>query len=111
MPQAADVLKSAGIEAPDPISDDQFTTTCPQCNATQTLAAAEITRDHGGETVYTCEKGCVPLLVVSPPESSEWPGRGYRLGNWVLRNPADIYFKQPSLKAAVLLPASPEALP
>jgi len=116
MPRADEILVWAGLRVPNGgrLPDDgQMTTTCVACGETQTLAQAEI--EQGDETVYVCKNGCQPILVVGRPGTVAWPGRGYRLGDWVLRNPADllvpVFDRHGVPMPSVLnIPASPNAL-
>ncbi len=50
------------------------------------------------------------MLIVSTPGTVPWEGRGYRLGDWMIRNPTDLYYKGRTMGGAVLWPASPHAL-
>jgi len=67
------------------ISDEQVELTCPTCKTTQRLSQARL-REEDEQTVYTCRRRCQIVLVVSRPDPSgkPWPGRGYRLGDWVI---------------------------
>lgn len=60
--------------------------------------------------MYTCKNDCQPIIVVSRPGLVAWPGRGYRLDNYVVRNASDMFFKTADMQAAVLMPASKSAL-
>jgi len=90
-------------------TDEQITTSCPTCGTAQSLSECGIRRD-GGDTVYVCRKGCQALVVVSGPEDSAWPGRGYRLGDRVIRNASDLLVAVPGGDAPVILPGGPDAL-
>jgi hypothetical protein len=116
MPRADEILIWARLDVPQDLrlpSDAQIVTTCPTCKEAQTLSEADVS--SGEETVYVCKEGCQPILVVGPPVPPPWPGRGYRMGDWVLRNPSDLHVRlidqqgEPSGKP-VLIPASPAAL-
>lgn len=65
-------------------------TICPTCQEIQTLAEASV--ELGDETVYECKNGCQPILIVAPPNASgkPWPGRGFRVRDWVIRNVSDL---------------------
>jgi hypothetical protein len=89
-------------------TDREIHTSCPTCGATQTLAEASLMRS-GGDTIYTCKNACQPIVVVGEPGESPWPGRGYRLGSYVIRNARDLFLPIKS-GAEVLLPASKAAL-
>jgi hypothetical protein len=92
-----------------PPTDDQITTSCRTCGAAQKLIECEVRRD-GADTVYVCRNGCQVLVVVSAPGDSSWPGRGYRLGDHVIRNASDLLLAVAGATAQVLIPASPAAL-
>ncbi len=90
--------------------DAEIITSCPTCGQDQNLAESEIRRD-GDDTIYICKSGCQTIVVVSAPESSAWPGRGYRIGKHVIRNARDLLL--PIIGGTgpgVLIPASPAAL-
>ena len=91
-------------------TDAEMNTSCPTCGHNQNLAEAEIRRD-GDDTIYICKSGCQTIVVVSTPESSAWPGRGYCIGKHVIRNAQDLLL--PVIGGSgpgVLIPASPAAL-
>lgn len=97
-------------------TDAEIRTECPACGQAQFLSEAEVHRD-GEDTVYTCRNGCQTIVVISKPGQSPWPGRGYRIGEHVIRNARNILL--PVIAAAgasfinppaVLIPASPAAL-
>jgi hypothetical protein len=89
-------------------TDKEMNTVCPTCGTKQTLDQASISR-VGPETVYTCTNGCHPIVVVGTPESIPWKGRGYRLGDHVIRNAGDLFLPLRG-SAGVVIPASPAAL-
>ncbi len=93
------------------ISDEQVELTCPTCKTTQRLSQARL-REEDEQTVYTCRRGCQIVLVVSRPDPSgkPWPGRGYRLGDWVIRNATDLKVHIPGKIGGLLFPASPATL-
>jgi hypothetical protein len=90
-------------------TDDEIRTTCPTCHAEQTLGEAGITRIEA-ETVYTCKNGCQRIVVVGQPGKIAWPGRGYRLGPYTIRNANDLFVPVGVLPGGVRLPASRQAL-
>lgn len=96
-------------------SDREIKAKCSTCGDQQFLAEATIKRD-GADTVYVCRNGCQPIVVVSKPGDTAWPGRGYRLGPHVIRNACDLQLPVISLSSpalvppAVLIPASKAAL-
>jgi hypothetical protein len=105
--RAEEVFKNAGVCGPNDsvYSDADFRTECPTCKTKQHLGEAPISLD-GDDTLYTCKNGCQPIAVVSRPGIVAWPGRGYRLGNHVIRNASDITI----LVGGMLIPASQAAL-
>lgn len=91
------------------ICDADIKTDCPACNTNQTLAEAIISLDNDN-TIYTCKYGCQPLVIVSRPGMVAWPGRGYRLNNYVIRNVRDVLVKTERMTKSLLIPASNAAL-
>lgn len=92
-----------------PPSDEDVRTRCPSCRAEQTLAEATLSRD-GQQTVYHCRNGCQAIAIVGEPEDRAWPGHGYRLGSYVIRNAADLIVAMPDAARPMLIPASPAGL-
>src|SRR5262245_5075006 len=86
-----------------PPTDAEIRVKCPGCGEWQPLAecAVEIEAD---ETAYLCPMGCQRIVVVGTPGGVPWPGRGYRLGRYTIRNAGDLTFNH------VFLPASLAAL-
>lgn len=91
--------------------DRHITTSCPTCDESQTLAEAEVTRNDD-RTVYVCKNGCQPIVIVGLPGDTAWEGRGYRLGDHVIRNAADLDCVIPLSPGApiIKIPRSPAAL-
>jgi hypothetical protein len=99
-------------------TDAEIQTECPTCGTKQFLSQATIRRDSA-DSVYYCRNGCQPIVVVGRPGESAWPGRGYRLGDHVIRNARDLYVPVPAADntiaavlypSRILIPASPAAL-
>jgi hypothetical protein len=90
-----------------PPKDADFVTTCPTCGTEQRLGEGQVAR-VGSATEYTCKHGCQPILVIGKVEERPWEGRGYRIKDHVLRNPADIFL--PVGGSGIKIPASPSAL-
>jgi hypothetical protein len=119
MPLAEEILVWAGLNVPNGLrlpGDDQIRTTCPTCDEEQALSEADVAQGaETTETTYTCRNGCQPIVVIGSPGDVPWPGRGYRMGDWSLRNPADLTIRfidqagQPQ-GAGLLFPASENAL-
>jgi hypothetical protein len=59
---------------------------------------------------YTCRNGCQPIVVVGTPDEVQWEGRGYRMGDRVIRNVFDLFYQVAGTNAGFVLPASPAAL-
>lgn len=99
---ASDVINQANNGQP-PVSDNEIIAACPSCGQVP-LSACQVAQS--AETTYTHMKCGNVLLVIGPPnpDGRPWPGRGYRLGDFVLRNPVDMFFN------GVKVPASPHAL-
>jgi hypothetical protein len=85
-------------------------TTCPHCDTRQTLAEATVEGKHEFETFYCCCACNAVILVVSTRPTLTREGRGYRLGDWLVRNPTDLYFLPPGRGGEVRFPASAHAL-
>lgn len=85
-------------------------TSCPECAAEQAVAEATFDESDTLEAVYTCREGCGPILIVSTPGVVPWEGRGYRMGDWMIRNPKDLFIRPAGRLNVVVLPASPHAL-
>jgi hypothetical protein len=91
------------------ICDSDMRTTCPACGTEQALSDAPLSLD-GDETVYTCKHGCLPLVVIGRPGIVAWPGRGYRLGDHVVRNVRDVLVKTEDMAKTLVINASSAAL-
>ncbi|ENY76575.1 hypothetical protein C206_16340 [Pseudomonas putida TRO1] len=107
-----DEFAATDLKSPsgNPILDSDLRTTCPACHTEQLLSQATIALDEA-DTVYTCKNGCMPLVVVSRPGLSPWPGRGYVLSpNHAIRNVRDITIKTPDMAVTTVINASSAAL-
>ncbi len=91
--------------------DQHVLATCPVCNVEKSLAGATVT-EEGESTVYRCRSGCGILAIVAPvrPGAAPWNGRGYRLGDHVIRNVVDLRSRKHDQVNGILIPASPNAL-
>jgi len=103
------VKQGIGPKGGRSIRDSDMTTACPACGTTQLLSEAVLSLDEG-ETVYTCRNGCQPMVVVGRPGVVAWQGRGYRLGDHVVRNVRDIIIKTEDIGKAIVINASKAAL-
>ncbi len=56
--------------------------------------------------------GCQPIVIVGSPGDTAWEGRGYRLGEHVIRNATDLVCVMPLTPGApiIKIPRSPAAL-
>lgn len=112
---AGDVLSQALPRGVQPIADEDIRTACRECGRTQCLAEGAKSR-RGLEIVYRCRRCTAMVLVVGVPEKSRWAGRGYRLGDFTIRNPADIHVclrdktTGQQTRKGMFLPRSPHAL-
>jgi hypothetical protein len=105
IPLASEVLPQPDWRF-DPIREADITTSCPTCGAQQRLDEATVTQTNA-EVVYTCREGCGPILKVT--EAKPFMGKGgYRLGDWMIRNPQVVIVKIRGTQS-LLLPA-PEPL-
>lgn len=91
--ELATVLKDAFPE----FTAADATTKCPTCETYQSLTETKLQLDNG-DTLYICKNGCQPIIVISRPEIVAWPGRGYRIGNFVIRNASDILIQTNEMK-------------
>lgn len=98
---AADVLNQSTV-GHAPLTDDEVIAACGACGDVP-LSSCSVSQTR--DTTYTCKCGNT-LLILSQPDPSgiPWPGRGYRLKDFVVRNAVDLIFR------GVRLPRSPAAL-
>ena len=89
--------------------DKDMVTNCPTCNEKQNLSEATMSLSDD-DTLYTCKNGCQTILVISRPGETAWPGRGFRLKDYVFRNASDITIQTEYMQLAMLIPASKSAL-
>jgi hypothetical protein len=92
-----------------PFRDDDMNTECPSCNSLQNLSEATVSLDDD-DTIYTCKNGCQHLVVISRPGMVAWPGRGFRLQDYVIRNVREITIKTESMGRPMIIPSSKAAL-
>lgn len=103
MPLLAVVLR-ANLDRIEGFSDKDCRTSCPNCGEMQSLDHASVDVNDKMETVYGCMNGCGAILIISIPGVIGWKGRGYRIKDWVIRNPSDLFFRPPGKAADVLMP-------
>ena len=106
-----EVFTLGGIHNPagKPIVDSMFRTSCPTCGTVQTLGESPI-KLHGSETVYECKNGCQNIAVIGKPRPEAWMGRGFRIGDFVLRNANNVEIVTGPIGPYALIPASRAAL-
>lgn len=87
-----------------PIADDDIIVVCQGCRKTVSLSFCSI-EQGSADIIYKCDCGDTLVIIATPnPCDKPWPGRGYRLKNFVLRNAVDLRWR------SVTLPRSPNAL-
>lgn len=103
---ASDVINQALPNQMTPFSDDDILGDCPECRTQVPLSHCAVT--PGVETTYACpECGSCLLVIGAPhPDGRPWPGRGYRIHDFVLRNAVDLTLRGLPL----CFPRSPAAL-
>lgn len=112
---AGEVLSQTVSASVEPLSDGDVRTACRKCGQAQSLAEGAKTR-AGVEIDYKCCRCGATVLVVGVPDKRAWPGRGYRLGDFTIRNPSDVYISPrdkvtgQQTPKGVFLPRSPYAL-
>ncbi len=85
------------------------TTKCPSCGTRQNLSETPIIMENN-DTLYICKNGCQPVVVIGRPGITAWPGRGYRIGKHVIRNPSDLVIKTLGIGCPLVIKASKAAL-
>jgi len=98
------------LQGVERLEDRDCRTTCRTCGQEQTLEAATVNQADPLETIYGCVNGCGTILIVTTPGVILWEGRGYRMRDWAIRNPSDLFVRPPGADRDVLFPASPAAL-
>lgn len=112
---AGDVLSQALSRGVQPITDEDVRTACRECGHSQCLAEGARSR-RGVEIIYRCCRCTAMVLVVGVPEKTRWAGRGYRLGDFTIRNPSDIHVclrdktTGQQTRRGMFFPRSPHAL-
>lgn len=72
--------------------DADCRTECPSCKTEQRLSEAPISVEDG-DTLYKCVNGCQTIVVVGRPGIVAWPGRGFRIGDYVIRNVNKVFIE------------------
>jgi hypothetical protein len=100
--KVSDVLNQALPPGTPPITDADIACDCPTSGAP--IQMSECSIEPGRETRYKCKCGHMLVIIGAPnPDGKSWPGRGYRLRDFVLRNVVDLRYR------SVVLPRSPNA--
>lgn len=108
MPRASEVLSDQADGYA--FAESAIRTTCDSCGRIQTLDEATFDASKRVESKYLCS-GCLNvILILSRPEKVRWEGRGYLLGEWVLRNPQDVVVTKTHTGRPIRFSASPYAL-
>ncbi|WP_447786460.1 hypothetical protein [Stenotrophomonas bentonitica] len=95
------VLSVLDVPGERKIQDGDVESTCPSCRTAQRLSAETMHRD-GHDTCYRCINGCQDIVRIGAPEGEAWEGRGYRLGDYVLRNAGDTLIHFPGGRSMLL---------
>jgi predicted RNA-binding Zn-ribbon protein involved in translation (DUF1610 family) len=103
--RACDILSQALQGGSSPLSDDDILADCQTCKQAIELSLCRLSQLM--ETTYSCPKCGSTLIIISAPnrDGKPWPGRGYRLKDFVLRNAVDLL-----IRGAIKIPRSPRAL-
>ena len=112
MPLVSEVLNVKATADQAPALEHEMWTDCHLCNTTIRLGKARVDQTDPWETIYRCpDDGCgATILIVSTPGVVEWEGRGYRLDDWVIRNPSDLYYRPRGAQTSVKFSARIHAL-
>ncbi len=78
--------------------------------ATKTLEEAVYDPSNSVVSRYLCSNCLGVILIIARPESIRWEGRGYLLGDWLLRNPQDVVVDKTHTGRPIRFTASPYAL-
>jgi hypothetical protein len=105
--RAADLLRITAQTLS--LGDGDLQTACPKCKAPLTLADTAVNEERGA-TVYRCRADNEIVALITEPGTVPVESSGYRLGDFVLRNRADLFFPLPGTPNKVLLPARTNAL-
>jgi hypothetical protein len=101
---ACDVLNQALSAGMPPITDADIMAECPGCHAPISLDQSHIIQTN--ETAYLCRLCGNTIVIIGPPnpDGKPWPGRGYRINDFLVRNATDLFFN------GVKMTKSPNAL-
>jgi hypothetical protein len=98
--KVCDVLNQANKG--HPITDADITGDCQTCRRAVPLSRCDI--KQGAETTYSCDTCGGTVVIIGAPDGIPWPGRGYRLGDFLIRNASSLRSR------GLLIPKSPNAL-
>lgn len=90
---ASDVINQAN-QAGLKITDDVLLATCPACGQVP-LSSCEVSGTKDTKYVHPPCGQTLVIIGVPNPDDQPWPGRGYRIGDFVLRNAVDIVIAVP----------------
>jgi predicted RNA-binding Zn-ribbon protein involved in translation (DUF1610 family) len=110
MPLVSAVLNMRAPRGSPIVREADMWTDCPACGATVHLNDATVDQTDPLEVTYSCPECGEVMLIVSTPGVTAWEGRGYRMGDWMIRNPSDLYHQGRTMVGPALYPASPHAL-
>lgn len=102
--RAADVLNQTMPKGVSALTDSEVLAACEKCQGLVALDSCSV--QSGRETAYNCRQCGQTLLIIGAknPDGRPWPGRGYRIGDFVLRNAVDLLYR------GIRLNRSPAAL-
>jgi hypothetical protein len=88
---ACDVFNQALPAGQPAMTDAAFATTCRGCGKQLTLAACEV--EQAVETTYKCPQCHATMLIIGAVNANgkPWPGRGFRIQDFVIRNDTDLF--------------------
>lgn len=112
MPLVSETFNLAPMEGGHSFAEHEFWTDCHECGEKIHLNESNLDESDPLETVYRCPRTqCNSvILIVSTPGVVPWEGRGYRIGEWLIRNPRDLFLQRQGAKGIVQMPASPNSL-
>jgi hypothetical protein len=110
MPLVSGVLNAKATKGSPIAREMDMWTDCLGCGTTIRLHKAKVDQTDPLETTYRCPECDEVILIVGTPGVVPWEGRGWRMGDWVIRNPRDLHYQGPKIGAPVLMSARPHAL-
>ncbi len=106
--KVCDLINQGDLKGMAPYKDNEIVADCTDCEKPIRLSDCKI--HAAAETKYFCPECGDILVVISCPHPSgkPWPGRGYRLGDLVLRNAVQLRLQRGNIELTI--PVSSEAL-